>query len=112
MGTRGREGSFQSVDVGTDSRSDPWARAQIRLRADALEWREVEGEIVALDIRDDQYLAVNHTGVVLWKELTTGATKERLVTILVERYGVDRERAAADTDAFLSLLHQRDLIET
>ena len=100
------------VDVGSESRTDPWAGRSIRLRADALEWREVEGEIVALDIRDDQYLAVNHTGVVLWKELIPWTTREQLVSILVEQYGVDREQAAADTDQFLSLLGDRDLLET
>ncbi len=57
-------------------------------------------------------MAVNRSGLALRNELTTGTTKEHLVTLLVERYGLDQERAAADTDAFLLLLAQRDLIET
>ena len=38
----------------------------MRLRTDAVEWREVEGEIVALDLRDEMYLGVNGSGAVLW----------------------------------------------
>ena len=104
-------GSFTGVDEEAGSRPVPSENRQIRLRADALEWREVEGEVVALDMREDLYLAVNRTGALLWAELTSGATPERLTSLLVERFELDRERAVADTEAFLSNLAQRDLLE-
>ena len=104
-------GSFTGVDEEAGSRAVPSENRQIRLRTDALEWREVEGEVVALDMREDLYLAVNRTGALLWAELTSGATPERLTSLLVERFELDRERAVADTEAFLSNLAQRDLLE-
>ena len=99
------------MDEGTDSRPGASEGRQIRLRADALAWREAEGEVVALDMREDSYLAVNRTGALLWAELKAGTSREHLVSLLVERFGVDRERAVADTEAFLSDLAERRLLE-
>ena len=42
-----------------------------------LDWREVEGELVALDLRESRYLAVNRTGQVLWAAL---ATAQRVIS--------------------------------
>jgi hypothetical protein len=83
----------------------------LRLRSDLLEWREVEGEIVALDLRTSRYLAVNRSGARLWSILATGATREQLVARLVEIYGVLPDRAEAETASFLEVLSAEDLIE-
>ncbi len=77
-----------------------------------LEWREVEGEVVALDDRSSEYLAVNRTGAALWPALVEGATRDELVTRLVEAFDVDRESAAADLDRFLGSLESRALLES
>ena len=81
-----------------------------RLRSDAIEWREVEGEVVALDVRTSQYLAVNATGAALWPLLAAGATRDELVTTLVERFETDAETAGGDVDAFLGALAEQDLL--
>lgn len=84
--------------------------AEIRLKADALEWREVEGEVVALDVAAFEYVAANRAGAVLWRELADGTTPERLTAALVERFAVDDATAANDVDRFLAVLRERDLI--
>jgi hypothetical protein len=81
-----------------------------RLRDGDLEWREVEGEIVALDVRASTYLSVNKTGTVLWPQLTAGASRDDLVAALTARYGVDDEAAGRDVDAFLDALETRGLL--
>jgi hypothetical protein len=86
------------------------AEVRFKLRDADLDWREVEGELVALDLRDARYLAVNRTGQVLWEALTEGATRDHLVDRLAGAFDVERSRAAADVDAFTSDLESRDLL--
>jgi hypothetical protein len=83
---------------------------RFQLRAGDLDWREVEGELVALDLRESRYLAVNQTGRVLWGALAEGATRDELISQLVEDFGIDRARAATDVDAFTAELESRDLL--
>ena len=81
-----------------------------RLRDGELEWREVEGEIVALDLRESTYLSVNRTGTVLWPRLAAGATRDELLAALTASFDVDAEAAGRDVDAFLAALRARGLL--
>jgi len=83
----------------------------MKIRGDALHWREIEAELVAVDMRTASYLGANPAGALLWQSLATGATRDDLVAALVERFGIDAEQAATDTDAFLAQLDEADLIE-
>lgn len=82
----------------------------LRLRADALKWREIEDEVVAVDMRNSTYLSVNESAVLLWRELSQGTTRERLVELLVESYGINAEQAAGDVDGFLAELEAQGLL--
>jgi hypothetical protein len=82
----------------------------LQLRDADLDWREVEGELVALDLRESRYLAINRSGRVLWGALAEGATRDQLVERLVEAFGIERARAVADVDAFTAELESRDLL--
>jgi hypothetical protein len=82
-----------------------------RLRGDQLEWREVEGEIVALDVATARYLAVNRSGAHLWSMLVTGATREELVARLVDHFEIPRAQATEETEAFIEMLSSENLLE-
>lgn len=82
-----------------------------RLRGDALDWRIIEGEIVALDLLTSTYLAVNRSGARLWPLIVQGTDREALVERLVSDYGVATAQATADVGAFLDLLSERGLLE-
>lgn len=82
----------------------------LRLRSDDLDWREIDDEIVALDRRDATYIAVNGAGALLWRSLASDATRQELVSALVEAYGIDEARAGADIDSFLDALAERGLL--
>src|SRR6476469_3745613 len=82
----------------------------LRLRMDALEWRAMEGEVLALDSATQRYLATNRTGTVLWAALVEGATREQLVELLRERFDVDEASAARDVDAFVARLRDEGLL--
>jgi hypothetical protein len=81
-----------------------------RLRDDALHWRQIEDEVVAVDLKTASYLGANPAAAALWPALTEGATREELGAVLVERFGIGAEQAAADVDAFLAQLDEAGLL--
>ncbi len=83
----------------------------LKLRQDGVAWTDVDGEIVALDEATAEYLAANEAGGLLWRALAQGATRDELAARLAEEFGIERERALADTDAFVAALRARDLLE-
>ena len=85
-------------------------RDELRLRAGA-EWREIEGEIVAVDMRTATYLSVNESGSVLWPSLARGTRREDLIGALVDRFDIEPRAAATDVDAFVAMLVEQDLLE-
>jgi hypothetical protein len=82
----------------------------IRLRESDLAWREIEGQIVAIDLSSSTYLAVNRSGTVLWPMLVAGTTKDALASALVQAFTLDDEAARRDVEAFLGELRDRRLL--
>ncbi len=82
----------------------------LRLRPDTLQWREIDGEVVALDQEAATYLAGNPTASLLWRALSEGTTRAKLISALTEKYDIDDARAAADVEAFLVDLKTRKLL--
>ena len=83
---------------------------ELRLRPDALVWREIDNELVAVDMASSSYLSANRSGALLWQMLAAGTTHAELVNGLVERFGISSDRAASDVDAFLNGLEDRALL--
>jgi hypothetical protein len=84
---------------------------QLQLRGRGLEWRAIEGEIVAVDLEASVYLAVNRSGALLWPALAEGTTRAQMIEKVTQHYGVDAAQAADDVDAFLGVLRERNLLE-
>ena len=82
----------------------------LRLRPEAVAWRNVEGEVVALDLARSEYLTVNATGRVLWDALADGATEQEIVRRIVASFAVDEATAAADVAALLAELRTRGIV--
>lgn len=82
----------------------------IKLKQADVHWREIDGEVIALETRASRYVATNGTGTVLWRALLTGTTRDGLADELVREYGIDRERALTDADRFLATLAELDLL--
>ena len=83
---------------------------ELRLRVDDLHWREIDGEVIALEVRGSTYVAANGAGTLLWRALADGTTPDELADQLVRAYGIDRERAAADIEHFLAQLRDQGLL--
>ena len=84
--------------------------ATLRLREHGLNWREIDGEVVVLDIERSHYLNLNPTGCVLWLMLADGATEAGLVQRLTEEFDIDQQTAHRDVEAFLTACRENDLI--
>ena len=84
--------------------------ATLRLREHGLNWREIDGEVVVLDVERSHYLNLNPTGCVLWLMLAEGSTKPQLVDKLTEEFDVDEETARDDVEAFLTTCRENDLL--
>jgi|SRR5450432_508049 len=85
--------------------------ARLRLARSRVEFTDVEGEIVALDLERSVYLALSGTGALLWRLLYDGASPEELCRALVTTYSIDVSVAEADVEAFLGELESAGLIE-
>lgn len=84
---------------------------KVRLLRDAVEWRQVEDEIVALDRRASEYLAINPSGAKLWPALVEGASIPELVRVLMTAYEIDEDAATRDVTQFVGMLRDRELLE-
>ena len=83
---------------------------ELRLNPEAVSWREVDGEVIALGHESSSYLATNGSGARLWKSLAEGTSREALVALLVADYDVAEGHARADVDAFLGSLAAQGLL--
>jgi hypothetical protein len=83
-----------------------------KLRPNTVEWRPIEGEVVAVDLRTSVYFAINRTGALIWPELACGATREALVARLAQTCEIDRRQAGEEVDEFVAALAELDLLES
>lgn len=82
----------------------------LHLRADGLEWRLVEGEVIAIDVPRARYLGANLSASLLWQALGEGATEAELAQLLVDRYPIDRMTAGRDAAEFVTELRTHGLL--
>lgn len=82
----------------------------MRLRDDNLVLREIDGETVVLDLVSSTYFASNETGTFLLQLLKSDQERAALIAALAQEFGVSIDQAASDTDAFLAMLTEQDLL--
>ena len=83
----------------------------LKLRQEDLEFRNIEGEVVAIDLRTSRYVGINESGAGLWNLLKVGTDEAKLAEHLVTEFGIEREQAERDVAAFIKDLDERGLIE-
>jgi hypothetical protein len=85
---------------------------KMKLRADDITWREIDGDLVILDLRSSTYLTANASATVLMRELTENRTLQQLVQSLVDAFDLPEGRAGQDVATFVDDLLQRGLLDT
>jgi hypothetical protein len=82
----------------------------VQLRPEAVAWREVDGEVIALGLESSSYFSTNLSGRLLWQRLAEGTTRAELVEVLMENFGLEQAHAQKDVDVFLDDLRGRGLL--
>ena len=83
----------------------------MKLKDPELVWVEVQDEVVVLDTRTSRYLSLNESAAKLGSALGTGTSQEEMVSLLLERYGIDEETATRDVASFVEALREQDLLD-
>ena len=59
----------------------------------------------------DGFWRLSGSGALLWQTLQKGCREEDLVAVLMERYSIDRDTAAADVRQFVQKLEKMGCLE-
>jgi hypothetical protein len=86
------------------------SEAPIRLREEIV-WREIDSEVVVLDLEGSAYFTVSRSGRTLWPLVVGGTSVEELADQLIERFSLEREVAERDVRSFLDSLGREGLLE-
>jgi hypothetical protein len=84
---------------------------RVKLRTEDLSVRELDGELVVLDLRSSRYLSVTGVGVDIVKMLADERTEPELVAGLLGTFDIEEEVARRDTAAFVASLRDAGLLE-
>jgi hypothetical protein len=80
------------------------------LRTEGTTWRELDDQIVVLDLDSSVYLNVTGSGAVVWELLARGTSLDAMLAAVLEVYDVEPEAARSDLLAFLDELTTRQLL--
>jgi hypothetical protein len=83
----------------------------IKLRSEGLTWQEIDGELVILDLKNSVYLTTNAAGAVITKLLTEERTVDQLSEALVDEFGIEKDLARRDIEAFVKQLKEKRLLD-
>jgi coenzyme PQQ synthesis protein D (PqqD) len=83
----------------------------MKLRVDDITWREIDGDLVILDLRSSAYLTVNASGTLLMKALKEERTLPQLTRALTDAFDIPAGQAQHDVQRFIHDLGERDLLE-
>ena len=78
--------------------------------------RQVAGAWIVLSVADktvdfNGMLTLNETGLMLWKLLENGSSREALAEALTEEYDVTYEQALVDVDEYLGKLERAGCLD-
>jgi Coenzyme PQQ synthesis protein D (PqqD) len=79
--------------------------AEVCPRESDLSWREVDGSVVILDLRNSAFLDLNASGSFLWLAMTQERRSALdLAQILMSRFGLEEAQAMHDVTQFIARL--------
>ena len=85
--------------------------ARLQISPDALS-RELDGEVLVLDLRTSLYFGMTGTAARIWQLLEAGETRDAIVAALAREFSAGTAAIEADVDSFLADLAARGLVES
>ena len=77
---------------------------------DNYSWRDVNNELVVLNLQSGEYFTFNNVGRLIWLSVNDGKTVNEITRSVVEQYATTEEEAVADVKAFISNLLSEGLL--
>ena len=77
---------------------------------DNYSWRDVNNELVVLNLQSGEYFTFNNVGRLIWLSVNDGKTVDEIIRSVVEQYATTEEKAVADVKAFISNLLSEGLL--
>lgn len=68
---------------------------------DHVRWRELDGDVVLIDLDTAQIKLLEGSAAILWRALTGGANEDTLAECLQREYEIDPDTARSDVRSFL-----------
>ena len=89
----------------------PGARdAAIRIRKDVV-FRDLEGELVLLNLATGVYFGLDPVGTRIWALIEDGRTVDEIVSAISAEYEVEADACRTDLARFLVTLRDNDLVD-
>ena len=80
--------------------------------SDDVSWRDVNDEMVALNLKTGEYYTFNDVGREIWLALTDDKSPSDIVEMVIVKYDTERAAAESDvTDFIVGLLDKNVLID-
>ncbi len=70
---------------------------------------EVDGEGMMIDVENGTSHFLNETGLLIYKMLKEGKTKEEVTSVLLEKYNTDKETVEKDIHEFREKLERKEV---
>ena len=86
-------------------------KAKFIKRCDNVPYKEVEGELLLLDLKSGNYFGLNPTGKFIWEMLNGTKTRTDIVKALKKRFKLREDSAKKHAESFLKELKKYNLIE-
>ncbi len=71
---------------------------------------EIDGEIVLMNLDNNEYYSMDRIGSVIWNSMVEPITIENIISKLLETYNVTQEACEEGTMKFLSVLKDKGII--
>ena len=66
--------------------------------------QELDGEMVILDLQQEQYFGLNDVGTRMWQLMSEGRTTDKIIKTLLGEFDVDEDTLRSDLTALIQQL--------
>ena len=77
---------------------------------DGIARRDLEGELVLLNLNSGIYFGLDPVGTRIWHLLETGQTLSQVLSLLLEEYDVTEAQGRQDLERFITQMREKGLI--
>ena len=89
---------------------DPMLPENAFIMSEQVNWRDIKGETVVLNIESGVFYTLNEVGRTIWEMVVDGQTLEAITHQLSKKFEVSPDTTRADTEKFLQRLMDEGIL--